>query len=177
MTDEFLVKEADGTRGWQRRNRESTVSVVHVDFEPLLKKLFEEVKEGDKHKLESWHRPDDDCIGFQAHSTMGYVPTSNGFYLLDNEACGPGGVETPITAARHALVPIYHSYASESFGMIPFANAEISQEELLELPVKGVINFGKWVRKFGDRLETNFHNWNNHLTPIYDAEHIKTLDA
>ena len=156
----------------RKRDRESTVSIVHVDFEPFLKKLFEQVKEAGKHKL------DDDCVGFKAHSTMGYVPTSKGFYLLDNEACGPGGSEDPITDAvgSRVVVPIYNIYESGSFNMFPFGNANIDREMLLELPVKGVTNFGKWVRKFGDRLESNFHNWNNHLTPIYDAEYIEKLN-
>ncbi len=176
MTDEVLVKEADGTRSMRKRDRASTVSIVHIDFEPFLKKLFEQVKEAGKHDLESWHRQEDHCIGFNAHSTMGYVPTSKGFYLLDNEACGPNGVEDPITEANHASVPIYHAYESGNFSMMAFANANIDQEELLKLPVKGITNFGKWVRKFGDRLESNFHNWNKHLTPIYDAEYIEKLN-
>jgi len=170
MTDEVLVKEADGTRSMRKRDRTSTVSIVHVDFEPFLKKLFEQVKEAGKHKL------DDNCIGFKAHSTMGYVPTSKGLYLLDNEACGPDGVEDPITETAHASVPIYNIYEDGSFTMMPLASANIDREILLELPVKGVMNFGKWVRKFGDRLESNFHNWNNHLTPIYDAEYIEKLN-
>lgn len=175
MTDEVVVKEADGTRGRRKRDRASTVSIVHVDFEPFLKKLFEEVKVSPDHEL------DEECIAFTS-KTFGYVPTSRGLYLLDHDACSPDGREDPLTKSGRINVPLYKKYAPKENGVermsiIPFAEAKISREILLEMPVTAVSNFGKWVRKFGDRLESNFHNWNNFLTPIYGEEHVKNLNT
>ena len=172
MTDQVLVKEADGTRFWAKRDRTSSVSVVQVDFEPFLKRLFEEVKASPDHELE------EDCVAFSSR-IFGYVPTSKGFYFLDQDACGPSGCEDPLTEDGHIKVPLYKKFAPQegrgTLSIISFADAKLTREILAECPVVAVTNFGKWVRKFGDRLESNFHNWNYFLTPIYDEEYVKGL--
>ena len=171
MTDEVLVKKADGTRSSERRDRESNVYIVEVDPTLMLQQLHKEAKESPEYDIE------DRCDGFKIIGTrLGYVPTSEGLFVLNEEGCGLE-VEDPITDEESIPIPLYKTFDDDAISIFSWASIPLTKEELLDMPVKGVVNFGEWVRKFGSRLETNFHNWNKHLTPIFDAEYIEKLES
>ncbi len=91
-----------------------------------------------------------------------YVETSKGVFLFDNEACSPGGDEKPITESRSAKWPLYFC-KKDAIPMFPDGEMSLTPELIREFPTTGTMNFGKWVRKFGHRLEDNFHAWNKFL--------------
>ena len=93
----------------------------------------------------------------------GYVETPKGLFLLDYEACGPGGSETCLTDEGNKVdVPIY--FKEEGImSIMPGGLIPISAEDVKGMPKLGTENFGEFVRTFGNRLESNFHNWNRFL--------------
>lgn len=170
MTDTVLTKEPDGTRSMQKRDRESSIEVVVFDMKPLLDRIFEQVKNDPDSQFK-------DIAGFKTYATMGYIPTSKGIYLIDTEGCGPGGYEKPCTDDTKVPIPLYGRFDDGSGSMMPIVEIKVSKEEILELKPRKIVNFGEWVREFGDRLESNFHNWNEHFTPIFDKDHIENIRA
>jgi len=172
MTDEVLVKNPDGTRSRRKRHRDSTVFVVEFDLQPLLDEAYRQYKNHPTHSEKY-----EDLTGFHGYAKPGYVPTTKGIYLIDTEGCGPSGHEEPCTEEDKVPIPLYGNFKGGKTGIMPIAEMNVSEKDILDLPVRRVVNFADWVRTFGDRLERNFHNWNEHLTPIFDADHIEAVRA
>ena len=167
MSDEVIKKGPDGVRERVPRNRESSIYIVHIDLQSALEEGFEKLKEQGGIT--------DKTVGLKIMGDLGYVPTSQGLYLLNTEGCAPES-EDPVTDSSPGPIPVYKKSAK---GLAMFASAvmTITKQEILELPVIQVVNFGKWVRKFGHRLEDNFNNRNGFLRDIYDAEHVAKVEA
>ena len=141
-----------------KRDRRSNIEVVVIDVEQVMADLEKDLKSEGK-----WP---EGIESIQPHGMdWSYIETPNGIFLLDNEACGPGGDEKPITDEREAKWPLYF-HAKNSIPMFPNAEMKLSSELVREFPTKGKANFGEWVRKFGERLEHNFHNWNKFLEEL-----------
>ena len=172
MTDEVLVKNPDNTRSFRKRNRESSIFVVEFDSQSLLNEVYRQYKNHPTHSEKY-----EDLVGFQYYAKLGYVPTTKGIYLIDTEGCGPGGYEKPCTEENRVPIPLYGKFKGNKIGILPIAEMTISKEDILDLPVKRVVNLADWVRKFGHRLEDNFRNWDKHLTPIFDTVHIESVRA
>jgi len=168
MSDEVIKKGPDGVRERVPRDRASSVYIVHVDLNSALEEGFEELKKQDGGVA-------DKTVGLKILGDLGYVPTSKGLFLLNTEGSAPES-EDPVTDDNPGPIPVYKKSAT---GMTMLASAimTLTRKEILELPVIRVVNLGKWVRKFGHRLEDNFHNWDDLLTDIYDAEHVAKIEA
>jgi len=137
------------------RDRRSNIVVTVIDVEKVMADLEAQLKEAEK-----WPEGID---SIEPHGMQwAYIETSKGIFLLDNEACGPGGDEKPITDSRKAEWPLYY-HKKNTLPMLPDGSVTLSPEIVREFPTKGEMNFGEWVRKFGHRLESNFHNWNKFL--------------
>jgi len=177
MTEDnkVLVTGPDGVRTMASRDRESSIYIVEVDPAPLLAETYEKIKVHPEHSASLHHK----CIGLGTQGKrIGYIPTSKGLYVFNQEGCTLES-EDPLTDDTGIPMPLYQTYKrSASGGMFataPFAAVTLSKDELLEMPILSFVNFGVWVRTFGDRLERNFHRWNNFLSPIYDREHVEGL--
>lgn len=173
--DKVLVTDEDGVRQMVRRDRDSSIFVVEVDPAPLLAETYEKIKVHPEHSKSLHHK----CIGLRtAGQRIGYVPTSSGLYVFNQEGCTLE-TEDPLTDTDGIPMPLYEDYkrgaSGGMFATAAFAAVTLTKDELLGMPVISFVNFGVWVRKFGDRLERNFHNWNNFLTPIYDRKHVEGL--
>lgn len=129
-------------------------------MEKAMRKLFEEEKKLGCERC----RLSDDVLGFETMSPKwGYVETPEGLYLLDHEACGPGGSEVPLTAEGNTVsLPIYHEKKG-SMQIGASMRAEIDADFVRGLDKIGEENFADFVRVFGGRIESNFSNWNRHL--------------
>jgi hypothetical protein len=125
-----------------------------------MDKVMEDLFEGAKKE----GKVPEDVTGFNSQaSKWGYVETPKGIYLLDYEACGPSCSETCLTEDGNKVeFPIYFKYEGK-MAIFPSASVEMGAKDVREFPTLGTENFGKFVRKFGDRLESNFHNWNRFL--------------
>lgn len=167
MSDEVIKKGPDGVRERVPRNRTSSIYIVHIDLNAALDEGFEKLKEQGG--------ASDNTVGLKINGDLGYVPTSQGLFLLNTEGCAPES-EDPVTDDSPGPIPVYKKSAT---GMAMFASAvmTVSKKEILELPVIRVVNLGEWVRKFGHRLEDNFNNWNDFLSDIYDADHVAEIEA
>ena len=146
----------------RHRDRESIIEVTLVDIQPFLDEAYAELKEAGK--LE------DDVIGVGVWSDdLGYVETTQGLFFLNYEAIPAGNDDSPLTShGNHHLLPIYYR-REKSIAMFPNGEFKVTREFVLGLPTKEKVSFAKWVKTFGHRLEGNFRNWNEFLTPIYVA--------
>jgi hypothetical protein len=146
----------------RHRGRESIIEVTLVDIQPYLEKLYKECKKTGK--------IGDDVMEINVWSdNLGYIETTQGVFFLNYEAIPAGNDESPLTAhGNFHQMPVYFKKEG-SIPMFPSAEVKITRELVLSLPVKGKVNFAKWVKTFGERLESNFNNWNDFLTPIYAA--------
>lgn len=146
-----------------RKTRDSIVEVTLIDTDAFLKDVLDMLKEAGR--LEGKHAEVDNISLYR--SDMGYVETSEGLFLLTNEACSATDSEYPLTEeGNRQRLDLYYN-EGESASILPSGALNMSRKDILEMPTKGSANFGEWVRSFGNRLESNFHNWNNFLTPIY----------
>jgi hypothetical protein len=140
-----------------KRNRTSSIEVSVVDMDKALKVLFEDSKKAGK--------VPDGVVKFKSKaSKWGFVETPKGIYLIDYEACGPGCQEDCLTDEGNTVdFPIYYTYEGDQVSVVPNAYVKMDADDVREFTVLFKENFGEFVRKFGDRLESNFHNWNNHF--------------
>lgn len=140
-----------------RKNRRSTVEVTLIDMEKVMADEFIEAKNDGV--------PPDVAIGMQPHGQKwGYVETPKGIYVLNEDACSPNGDENALTEEGNIIgLPIFWIRSDEKSSMFPDATVELSMEEVRSWPTLGTENFGKFVRTFGHRLESNFSSWNRFL--------------
>jgi hypothetical protein len=143
-----------------KRDRRSNITLTVIDTEKVMADLYEQAKKAGK-------IPEDVVKIQPLGMNWAYIETPKGIFLLDNEACGPGGDEGGITEGSNVTWPIYH-HKEKSLPMYPTAEIRLTPKDIKELPTKGEVNFGKWVRHFGHRLESNFHNWNSFLEDLMD---------
>lgn len=145
-----------------KRDRRSNITLTVIDAEKVMAELYEQAKEAG--------RVPEGVVSIQPLGmNWAYIETPNGVYMLDNEACSPGGDERPICEATDVSWPLYH-HKKESMAIYPDAKLGLTATLIKEFPTKGEVNFGEWVREFGHRLETNFHNWNNFLEGLMEAQ-------
>lgn len=144
------------------RNRQSSITLTVIDLEKAMKDLYEHLKEDGQ-------IPEDVIKVEPLGSHWAYIQTPKGLFLLDEDACSPGGDERPITENSDVRWPIYF-HMEDSIALFPSIEIHLTPKFIKELPTKGEANFGEWVRKFGHRLESNFHNWNNFLEDLMGTE-------
>lgn len=147
------------------RDRRSNIEVTVLDVDRMMDDLLKKMKVSGKY---------DDALGVSLHgNTLGYVDAPKGLFLLDRDACGPGGSEEPITEENNAEFPVYIERKSNTIGIVPDGSFTMTQEELRSYATGETKNFGEWVRKFGHRLENNFHNWNRFLEELLGVQPAK----
>jgi len=141
----------------RQESRKSSINITVIDMTTALAEVFEEFK---------LKKPDlfpEGVTGLQARGTKwGYVETTKGLYLLDEEACGPNGREEPAQEGERIMVPVYF----KGLGGISLdrdLELKLTPAEIRDLPNLGTENFADFVRRFGARLEGNFWRWNRHL--------------
>lgn len=148
------------------RDRRSSITLTVIDVEKVMADLYEQAKKADKVR--------EDVVSFNpCPMKWAYVETSKGIFMLDDEACSPGGNERPVTNESDVTWPIYF-HKEKSISMFPDAELKLTPEFIKGLPTKGEANFGEWVRHFGSRIEGNFHSWNKHLEKIMGVESSET---
>jgi len=140
------------------RDRQSDIEITLIDMDKAIFEFYEKLREDGK--------TPEGVTGMRTISTKwGYAKTPKGIYLLNNEGCGP---DDPIDSEGVGL-ELFYERSDGRISIIPEATAKVSKEDVLEMDVLGTENFGAFVRKFGHRLEQNFHNWNSHLQSEIDA--------
>ena len=146
----------------REKRKKSTITVHVVDMEKAMKDIFDE---------EKGNLPDD-VIGLNTiASKWGYVETPKGVYLLDYEACGPGGSEVPLTKEGNEIkMPLYCNREG-SMEMFASRSLNIDAEFVRGLDKVCEENLVDFVRTFGGRLESNFSNWNRHLEAEINEGH------
>ncbi len=148
-----------------RRDRRSNVEVTVLDLDRMMADLLKLMKDSGKY---------DDVLRVSLHgSSLGYVDTPKGMFLLDRDACGPGGSEEPVTEENPAEFPIYMKRDEKSIPLFPDGSFKMTSDELREYATDETENLGEWVRKFGHRLECNFDNWNKFLEGLLGIQPAK----
>ena len=146
----------------RNRDRRSNIEVTVIDVKQVLADLTKELKGAGKYPEDTDH--------ISAYGEKwAYVETPKGLFLFDADACTPDGSNDPISKCGRIGWPIYFNKGN-SISMFPSSQVGLTPELVKSFPTKGTMNFGQWVRKFGDRLECNFHNWNKFLEEAMGLE-------
>ncbi len=140
----------------RNRDRRSSIEVTVIDVKAVLVMLTKQLKDTGEYPKGIHH--------IEAYGEKwAYVETPKGLFLFDSDACTPDGSDDPISKCGRIGWPIYFLKDENSLAMFPSSKVNLTPELVKSFPTKGTVNLGKWVRKFGDRLERNFHNWNKFL--------------
>ena len=101
----------------------------------------------------------------ETHFQHGMVLTSKGMFMLLNEGVGS---RTPISKEHPYRIEFWgrkeHKGAILVSGF-PVTAIELTDAELLEVPVKKTVNLAEFIRVFGHRLDENYEEWRRFLEP------------
>jgi hypothetical protein len=142
-----------------RKERKSTVEVTPLvfseDFCEGLWKQYKESKSDEESKFETVR-----VDGFD----LGYIKTSKGIFVIDQDGVGDGDPHTKEN-------PLEIDFVGSSEGKInllaiPIFSIRLVPEQIEEFGAGETVNLAKFIRTFGQRLEGNFHTWNDALSPL-----------
>lgn len=93
--------------------------------------------------------------------TVGFVLTKKGMYALSTEGIGPA---KPITSKNKLEVELRGNWRnaegkSEKFSVFPDGVLELTDDELMMLPVLREVPLEDFIRVFGSRPEANYQLW------------------
>ena len=128
-------------------NRKSDIMVTVIDGEEFGKIVREKV--GDKLPKEATLR----TLG-----KYGFVKTKKGTFILDDDGTGQAeSVEEKPSAIEFTREDVME--------LMPCINLPINASQIDGIPVLAEkVNLAHFIRRFGNRLECNFDEWNKFLT-------------
>jgi len=94
--------------------------------------------------------------------TWGIIETKNGIYALGTEGVGPS---YPITKKKQLDI-LWYGGGEDFFDIFPTIKTNLDDEDLKSFPIKEEKNLTDFIRVFGVRLESNYHQWNSFLEPL-----------
>lgn len=91
---------------------------------------------------------------------FGYVLTKEGMFVLSKEGVGESEPITPDNKVEVGLYPEWDKgNGTKSFSPLPMAYFNFSDTELIMLPTLKELPLEDFIRRFGPRLESNYHIW------------------
>lgn len=140
--------------------REKTDIIVKIlDLAPLFQQAIDIYKES---------HPNTDAVGMTTPFEIGFVELDNGdLYALDSDGCGPAN---PINDQVRMSFDLFLDIPKKADGTIslqvaPVMTANLNRIQIRSLPVKREVDLSEFIRTFGSRLETNFREWRDKLSP------------
>ena len=138
----------------------SKYTVNLLDFTPLNEQAKEFVnrnRSGEEHATACRHS-----------WSLGFIETGEGLFILDNDGVG---IDHPITADKPYSLEIYgeRTYINENgkevteFDMMPSCRLQLSDKAIRDHATGERQPLDEFIRTFGDRLERNYYNWEQHL--------------
>ena len=97
---------------------------------------------------------------------IGYIKTKKGTFVLDSE--GTGNINS-ISKENKAEIFFYAEYEKDnkkSLNVCPIIKCVCDLEDIEKIPILKKENLVTFIRSFGSRLESNFRQWNDFLSPI-----------
>ena len=99
---------------------------------------------------------------------MGFIETGEGLFILDNDGVGNNH---PITADKPYTLEFYSERTSTneegeestSLSMMPSCEMKLNDQDLRSHATGDTKPLDEFIRTFGDRLERNYYNWEQHL--------------
>ena len=151
-----------------RHNREpSNLEVRLLDFSPLHIKALEFVN---AQEVEKGQPLSTDCKPMNSH---GFIETDDGVYVLCSEGVGS---RHPISEEHPYELDFFTERVDEDnpgtrfMGIMPSCTIKLMTNDMLYGYDNGETTpLHDFIRTFGDRLETNYHNWVRHLRGEYDV--------
>ena len=138
-----------------RQERTATNVIVSVvDLSDNLKRFLSQWRE--------WH-PGSDATAMTIYgaSTWGFVETAKGRFYLCEE-----GVGHLVETGKGFDLDVGTEKVTEegrSFSFFPVATLSLGWVEQLDLPVTKDVNLAEYIRRFGTRLECNYHEIRSYL--------------
>lgn len=136
----------------------SHIMVNVVDFSELISDAYKHLKEMRAQDGKDMHEY---SIGMRMTAKIGYVTTSLGTYVLDEEGVGP---EVPMADDESITIHLYEDFEAppgmaRPLSAFPELQGELTIKELKERPVLAREPLHKFIRRFGRRLEENYVTW------------------
>lgn len=136
-----------------KEERHSPVKVKVVDFSQLEKEATEELKK---------KKPDRKVIKAEIRFAWAYVDTPKGIIALNSEGvgcCEPISKEYPLELEVYGKYESDKGEGSYSFDIFPVFGYRIDDpNDITELPYEEK-PLSEFIRRFGSRLESNYHQW------------------
>lgn len=133
----------------------SEIKVNVLDLSGLEKDIFDGMQTKEYKK---------DLDRVSCSERLGYVETSEGIYLLCSEGVGSDKPVSKKNPAQFEFTRHWNRDGAKSMEMIPCIGVKLDEKEVKELPVKEVVTLDKFIRVFGSRLESNYREWERHLS-------------
>jgi len=106
-------------------------------------------------------------------NSYGFIETEDGAYVICSEGVGNS---SPISEENPYELHFYTERVDEDvpgkrfIGIVPSCNVPIKSTDMLYGYATGETTpLHDFIRTFGDRLETNYHNWVRHLNGEYNV--------
>ena len=138
----------------------SKYEVQLLDFTPLTERAKEFINQN--------RSEDKQVTACTVRWTLGYIETNEGLFILDNDGVGNNH---PITADKPYGLEIYgeRTYTNENgkevteYDMMPSCRLQLSDKAIRDHATGERQPLDEFIRTFGDRLERNYYNWEQHL--------------
>ena len=136
---------------------ESKYNVQLIDFTPLHEQALTYVnnKETEDNKALSTN-----CKPIHGY---GFIETADGVYIIDTEGVGNS---LPITEENPYHLSFYserHEDNEHHIGIFPSCEMPLHAKHLRKHATGETQPLHEFIREFGDRLDTNYRNWERHL--------------
>jgi hypothetical protein len=133
------------------KDRKSKVVVKVLDLSTIEKDIVNTLKKRDDRYTKAV--PD---------QIYGIVETKEGTYILGDEGVGPN---YPLTKEKPIEI-LWYGATEDSYDMLPCAKTTVDIDDIKQCPIKEEKNLASFIRVFGQRLQSNFRQWNSFLEPI-----------
>ena len=141
----------------------SKYNVQLIDFMPLNAQALDYVnnKETEENKPLST-----DCKPMHRY---GFIETDDGIYLIDSEGVGnsrPITEENPYHLSFYTERQDEENEAKRYISIFPSCEMPLFEKHLRNHATGEAQPLHEFIREFGDRLDTNYMNWERHLDGV-----------
>lgn len=102
-------------------------------------------------------KPDANIVGAETLGDFGLVNTEEGWYFINSEGVMSRDPLADNEDGVAYTLPFYSINGDGAMSFMPAVEAHLSLEKILELPTSKHVPIAEYIRKFGSRLEANYH--------------------
>jgi hypothetical protein len=141
----------------------SKYNVQLIDFTPLHQQALDYVNQAeskDEKPLSTECKP---------MHRYGFIETDDGVYLMDSEGVGnsrPITKENPYHLSFYSERQDMDDSSKRYMNVFPACEMPLEEKHLRKHATGDTLPLHEFIREFGDRLDTNYMNWERHLDGV-----------